>query len=108
MSYLKSVLSIFKWGKKTKEEERPNKNNINPIIFDLKNWVTHELPPLAWERLVLRSSKYLLARYHKTLNDYKIDEVLPQDVQERVKFLVLEMYRKELNFENTNLINPSI
>lgn len=103
MSYLKNILSIFKWGSKEEknQQELPTKTGINPTVFDLKSWVLKELPPLAWERIVLRSSKYILQRYQKTLNNFQIEESLPQDVQERVRFLILEMYQKEIKFENT-------
>lgn len=106
MSYLKNILSIFKWSKKEKEEkpeqqELPAQKGIVPTPFALKDWVMNELPPLAWERIVLRSSKYLLQRYQKTLNDFQLNELLPQDVQERIHFLILEMYNKEVKFNNT-------
>lgn len=105
MSYLKNLLSIFRWGRKEdeiKNEEQPTKKGINPTVFDLKSWVLKELPPLAWERIVLRSSKYLLQHYQKTLNNFQTEEILPQDVQQRVQFLILEIYQKELKFENKN------
>lgn len=103
MSYLKNILSIFKWGKKEEknQQELPTEKGVNPTIFELKSWVLKELPPLAWERLVLRSSKYLLQRYQKTLNNFQENEILPQDAQERVQFLILEMYQKEIRFNNT-------
>ncbi len=106
MSYLKNILSIFKWGRKEEknQQELPTKKGINPTAYDLKSWVEKELPPLAWERITLRTSKYLLQRYQKTLKEFELDEFLPQDVQERVQFLILEMYQKEIKFENTGSI----
>lgn len=65
MSYIKNLLSIFKWGKKDKDEENPENIKIQPLVSELKNWVIQELPPLSWERIVLRSCKYMLQRYKK-------------------------------------------
>ncbi|MCS7078058.1 MAG: hypothetical protein NZ455_15205 [Bacteroidia bacterium] len=102
MSYLKNFLSVFNWSikEKQKNEQKSAHKGIKPTVFDIKNWITQELPPLAWERIVLRSSKYLLEHYQKTLNQFPANELLPLDVQEKIRTSILQVYQKDIQFEN--------
>ncbi|MCS7028691.1 MAG: hypothetical protein NZ519_07995 [Bacteroidia bacterium] len=108
MATFKNLFSIFKWKEKKQEVTEHSNRPIKPTPFDIKSWAIKELPPLAWERITLRTSRYLLQNYQKTLNQFPPNEVLPVEVVEKVRLTISELYQKEINFENQTLISKKV
>jgi len=99
LSKLKNVFSIFTWKKDEEDEKKAMQNKVvSPVISEFKKYCERELPPLAWERIVFRTLKNALQLHNRSLKDFQDNETIPPDLQDRIQFLVLELYQKEITF----------
>jgi len=106
LSKLKNFFSIFTWKKDEEGEKKATRNKVvSPVISEFKKYCESELPPLAWERIVFKTLKYTLQLYNKSLKDFQDNETIPENLQDKIRTLVLEVYQKEITFGQVDRVS---
>ncbi|MCS7029818.1 MAG: hypothetical protein NZ519_13750 [Bacteroidia bacterium] len=100
MTLLGKVLEQFFYRK------RPAQASHQPVVTntikDIKSWVDAQLPPLAWNRIVVRLIRYCIQNYQKTLDEFEPNTKLSAELSQKIQTTIFELYqvkveiRKEL------------
>ncbi len=99
---MNKTLSIFGWKKR---KETPHKEALASqqtfkTVGDLKQWVKNELPPLAWQRICLRLTKFVIEHYNFSLNSAPDGTKLPNSLLQKINEVVKEIFNKQLPYGN--------
>lgn len=103
MGLLNFISSWFKDKESADKKSIQAENNtliINNQISAIRSWVEKELPPLAWDRIVLRMTKHFILNYEKTLNDFDPNSALPEEAKVKVETCIFELYKKKIQIVN--------
>lgn len=101
MGLLDKILSLFSGGRDTdtqtskKFDSQERKDSIT--LGQLKTWIEINLPPLSYQRIILRVTKDTFLKYNIFLNEQPDSYVLPDGIFQQIENTVRQLYKKDIN-----------